>query len=96
MARTALRPYTFADGTHLPRGGVVSVASQGVHTDAAYYTNPECFDPWRFADIRDEDGEGVRHQLVATGCEYVPFGHGRHAWWVPSPPSSPPSPSLFT
>ena len=40
---------------------------------------PHAFNPWRFSDIRDEEGEGMKHQLVATATEYVPFGHGRHA-----------------
>ena len=82
MSRAALKPFTFADGTYVPKGGMVSVASGAIHQDEEFYPDPHVFNPWRFSDIRDEEGEGVKHQLVATGTDYVPFGHGRHAWCV--------------
>lgn len=28
------------------------------------------------------EGEEVKHQYVNTSLEFVPFGHGRHAWYV--------------
>lgn len=80
MSRLALQDYTFSDGTFVPKGGMVSVAARAIHTDNEYYENGEIFDPWRFANMREEEGEGIKHQLVSTGVEYVPFGHGRHAW----------------
>ena len=82
MTRLALKDYTFSDGTTVPKGGMVSVAAGPIHTDMENYENPDVFDPWRFSNIRDEDGEGVKHQLVATALDYVPFGHGKHAWYV--------------
>ena len=40
------------------------------------------FDPLRFADMRSEEGASIKHQFVSTSPEYVPFGHGKHAWYV--------------
>ena len=80
MSRVAMQDHTFSDGTFVPKGSFVSVAARSVHTDSEFYENPEVFDPWRFANMRDEDGEGTKHQLVSTAPDYVPFGHGRHAW----------------
>jgi cytochrome P450 len=50
------------------------------HAADEYYADPFVFDPWRFANMRDEVGEGVKHQLVNTSLEYLTFGLGKHAW----------------
>ncbi|PRP84416.1 hypothetical protein PROFUN_08096 [Planoprotostelium fungivorum] len=70
---------TFSDGTHVPHGHHIGVASAAIHMDPEIYENPEEFKPFRFADLRDEEGEGAKHQMVATSTEYFPFGHGKHA-----------------
>lgn len=77
--RKALQDYTFSDGTFIPKGTFVAAASIPVHYDEEFYENPEIFNPWRFSDIRSEEGEGTKHQMVSTSTEYVAFGHGRHA-----------------
>lgn len=79
MTRKALKDFTFSDGTFIPAGTIVSAASDATHFDGHFYDNPEVFNPWRFADMRSEDGEGTKHQMVSTSNEYIPFGHGRHA-----------------
>ncbi|TCD68632.1 hypothetical protein EIP91_010287 [Steccherinum ochraceum] len=79
MTRRALKDFTFSDGTFIPAGGFVSAAAMATHYDDAYYDHAHVFDPWRFSDMRGEDGEGTKHQMVSTSKEYVPFGHGRHA-----------------
>lgn len=87
MFRIAMKDFTFADGTFVPKGTMISATATSIHRDAEYYEDPDVFNPWRFADIRDGDGEGVKHQLVATGSDYIPFGHGRHAWCAGVPPA---------
>ena len=52
------------------------------HLEGVYYDNPWEFDPWRFSSMRDESGEGTKHQMVNTSTEYLPFGLGKHAWLV--------------
>ncbi|CAL1702998.1 unnamed protein product [Somion occarium] len=79
ITRRALRDFTFSDGTFIPKGEFVSAAAMPTHYDEEYYENPEVFNPWRFAEMRSEDGEGTKHQMVSTSSEYIPFGHGKHA-----------------
>ncbi|KAH7886354.1 cytochrome P450 [Phlebopus sp. FC_14] len=79
MTRVALKDFTFSDGTVIPKGARVSYASRAMHRDDSIYENAGVFEPFRFADIREEEGEGVKHQFVATHPEYLTFGHGRHA-----------------
>ena len=80
MSRKVLKDFTFSDGTFLPAGTHISVASGAIHHDGELYKNPHEFDPFRFANMRDEDGEGAKHQMVSTSTDYIPFGHGKHAW----------------
>jgi len=79
ITRKALVDFTFSDGTYIPSGSFVSAAATPTHHDDKFYENPEIFNPWRFAELRSEEGEGVKHQMVTTSTEYVAFGHGRHA-----------------
>ncbi|KIK97710.1 hypothetical protein PAXRUDRAFT_198861 [Paxillus rubicundulus Ve08.2h10] len=75
----AMKEFTFSDGTVLPKGTIVTIASQAIHLDDGIYENAETFDPLRFANMPEEDGEGVKHSFVSTHPEYLSFGHGRHA-----------------
>ncbi|KAH7908171.1 cytochrome P450 [Hygrophoropsis aurantiaca] len=79
MGRKALKDVTLSDGTIIPKGTIVAIASHATHRDEAVYDNAEVFEPFRFADLREEEGEAVKHQMVSTSLEYLPFGHGRHA-----------------
>jgi cytochrome P450 len=80
VGRTALQDFRLSNGTKIPKGSRVSVSAYSAHMDEANYVHPENFDPFRFSDIRSEDGEDTKHQMVATSPEYLPFGLGRHAW----------------
>lgn len=46
------------------------------------YDNARQFQGFRFADIREEEGEGTKHQTVSINAEFLTFGTGRHAWCV--------------
>ncbi|TDL22833.1 cytochrome P450 [Rickenella mellea] len=77
--RLAVDDYTFSDGTFIPKGTLMSVASAATHNDPELYENANEFQGFRFADLR-EDGVGdVKHQMVSTSPEYLPFGHGSYA-----------------
>lgn len=84
MGRIALQDYTFSDGTFVPKGTLVAAASRPMHHDNAIYAHADIFDPWRFANMRQEEGEGIKHQMVNTSADYIAFGHGKHAWCVPA------------
>ncbi|EPQ50638.1 cytochrome P450 [Gloeophyllum trabeum ATCC 11539] len=79
MGRLALKDFVFSDGTFIPAGTMVSVAAGPMHHDDDVYANANEFDGFRFANIREEEGQGTKHQMVSTTTEYVSFGHGRHA-----------------
>lgn len=80
MTRKAMKDFTFSDGTFIPRGTYVSAAETATHHDDQVYGDAAHFNPFRFAEMRDEDGEGTKHQFVSTNLDYISFGHGRHAW----------------
>ena len=82
LVRKALKDFTFSDGTFVPKGTQIFTAARSVHRNRAVYESPLAFDPFRFARMREGDSEGVKHQYVSTTPEYLPFGHGRHAWYV--------------
>ncbi|KAI0668027.1 cytochrome P450 [Trametes maxima] len=79
LTRVAMKDVTLDDGTFIPRGTFVSAASYPTHHDNSLYADPEYFDPFRFARLREEEGGATRHQFVNTSVDYMPFGHGKHA-----------------
>ncbi|KAJ7122773.1 cytochrome P450 [Mycena epipterygia] len=82
MGRKVVKPggFTFSDGTTVPVGCFVNVATGPTHHDPNIYPNPDEFDALRFYKLRTEDEEGsIRHHLVTTSLDYLPWGHGRHA-----------------
>lgn len=81
MTRKAKTNFQFSDGTSIPAGTFVSAAAMAVHHDGQLYPDPDEFNPWRFVD---QDIEESRRQLVTTNIDYIPFGHGKHAWYCRS------------
>ena len=82
MLRKATSDVTLADGTVIPKGTLVSAAPYAVHHDDTVYPNANTFDPFRFAHLREQDGQSTQHQLFTTTPVWMGFGHGRHAWSV--------------
>ncbi|EKM60640.1 uncharacterized protein PHACADRAFT_246674 [Phanerochaete carnosa HHB-10118-sp] len=79
MVRRAMKDFMFSDGTVIPEGTFVGVAVLPMQHDPEYYKDPDTFNPWRFSDMREKEGDSGRHLMVSTGIEYHPFGYGRHA-----------------
>jgi cytochrome P450 len=81
VTRLALRPFTFSNGVTVPAGTTIAAPAIAIHTDGDIYPNPETFDGFRFAKLREHDGVPViGQQATSTSAEYLPFGYGRHAW----------------
>lgn len=89
-----MRDLTLSDGTFIPKDTLIAAASYPMHYDDVIYENAATFDPFRFSRMREEDGEGTKHQFVNTSVEYIPFGHGKHAWCAQLPAIYNPSQSL--
>ena len=82
MTRKVLKGITLNDGTYIPAQPLVVVATDPAHHDDSNYADADTFDGFRFARMREEDGEGTKHQFVNTSLDYLAFGHGKHAWSV--------------
>ena len=82
MTRLALRPFTFSNGVTVPAGTLVSVPAGATHTDERLYPNPNEFDGFRFAKLRESEGDTTtsRYQTISTSSEHLSFGLGRHTW----------------
>jgi len=79
MTRKAMKDFTFSDGTVVPKGTSVVAASRSIHLDNELYENADMFEPFRFANMREEDRDSVKHRYISTNLEYLSFGHGKHA-----------------
>lgn len=77
-----MKDITFNDGTFIPKGTVIAAAAHCTHVDETNYTDANAFDGFRFARMREVEGESTKHQYVNTSPKYIPFSHGRHAWYV--------------
>lgn len=82
MGRYVFKPFTFSNGITIPKGSVIECASGAIHYDDEYHADAGVFDPFRWSKMRENEGEKTKHQMVSTEFEYLPFGHGRHAWYV--------------
>ncbi|KAJ8076560.1 hypothetical protein PM082_000983 [Marasmius tenuissimus] len=79
VERKALKDFTFSDGTVVPAGTTIGVPIRALQRDEAYFPNGDKFEGFRFADMREEEGESIKHQMVTPTTDYFLFGHGRHA-----------------
>ena len=80
MQRVVLKPFTFSNGHTVPVGTTLSAPLVSMHHDTAYHANANQFEPWRYFDMRQPEGDGHKNQLASTSAEYLAFGHGKHAW----------------
>jgi len=87
MTRITMADYTLSNGVTLPPNTLVAAASRAAHFDEEVYDSPYEFKAFRFADV---DGEGSpqgskgKQLYVTPGPHYIPFGVGKHTWFVPS------------
>jgi cytochrome P450 len=79
MNRKVMKDFTFSNGITLPAGTELAIASYSTHMDEQNYDDPSKFQGFRFAEMRDEDGEGIKHQVVSLTPDFLTFGAGRHA-----------------
>lgn len=81
MTRKALKDWTLSDGTLIPTGTFVAIANDAMNKDDEVFPDARTFNGFRFADMRDGDGEldSIKHQMVSLSLDHIVFGHGRHA-----------------
>ena len=84
MIRTALKDFTFSDGTRVPKGTYLYAVSGPRHRDEEIYPDAATFKGFRFSDMREMEGESTKNQMVSTSTNFLLFGHGSQAWCVDS------------
>lgn len=83
VIRKAMEDITFSDGTTIPSGTHLAVASVPMHLDDRYYDNASEFDAFRFLSGQDAREESLqKFRLASTNRLYLVFGHGNRAWYV--------------
>ncbi|VDB84351.1 unnamed protein product [Peniophora sp. CBMAI 1063] len=80
LQRWTMKPFTFSNGLRVPAGYQIASAAEMLQTDSSHHGEHAAeFDPWRWSNIREDDSESLKHQMVATGATLLHFGHGKHA-----------------
>ncbi|KAF9445324.1 cytochrome P450 [Macrolepiota fuliginosa MF-IS2] len=74
LSRLTVNDFTFSDGTFIPKGTHLVANSRAISHDENYYTDPQEFQGFRFADMNP-----LKWQMTALNPEYMLFGLGRHA-----------------
>ena len=84
VSRIALRSFTFSNGVTVPAGTLVAIPASTTHTDERIYPNPDQFDGFRFAKLRESEVNTTtsKYQTVSSSSEHLAFGLGRHTWWA--------------
>ena len=77
LVHKVLVGYTLSDGTIFLARTFVAANTTSIHHDESLYDNPDTFDGFRF--VRKSD---AKHQMTSSSTDYLPFGHGRHAWYA--------------
>ena len=87
---------TLPSGHHIPKGAWLATDTVELHNDDRFYLQPKEFDPFRFTkqhqdkiaisgaeNLTDKASIYRKTQSLTTASDiYLPFGHGKHAWYV--------------
>lgn len=82
IQRIVKTPLTLNDGVKIPTGTHIAMASDAVSHDPACLPgggDPEAFDPFRYARLREDEANRNRYQFATTDEMNLHFGHGIYA-----------------
>ncbi|KAI4217474.1 MAG: hypothetical protein LQ351_000069 [Letrouitia transgressa] len=80
MERMVHVDYQMSDGFVIPAHTSVGVPTQAVSMDPKIYPDPDKFDAFRFAKLRETDPERAgKMQYASSNPQSMGFGFGRHA-----------------
>lgn len=57
----------------------MEIASSAIQVDDHLYPDAQNFDGLRFYNMRQAEGQAVKHQYISTGKNDLSWGYGRHA-----------------
>ena len=89
IRRKALKPFTFADGTHVPAGDIACAPAWEIMHNEAKYPRPQDFEGLRFAKERDlplgsasgTGDEPMRGTVLTDASKDFPiWGLGSKVW----------------
>ena len=86
MIRKAMKDVQLDNGSIIPSGTLVHAVSHAMHNSESHYPGAREFDALRFWRMRKSSGNaGAKFQFSSTASDYIPFGYGQTAWFVPYP-----------
>lgn len=84
VRRKVLRPFTFADGTHILPGDVACVSLQAMMRDEHLHPDPLSFSPARFMATESATTSGIlsetANRFTNADVTYPLWGLGKHSW----------------
>ena len=75
-----MKDLVLSDGTFIPKGTHIAVATGAIHYDHSLYVNAGTFNPFRFSNLEGGEDEDFKHQMASATQDYLPFGIGKHTW----------------
>lgn len=70
-----------SNGLLIPQGATIVTPQWQIHHDRDIYSHADDYIPYRFYDAGNDQKPNGR-SATTTSIEYLPFGHGRHAWYA--------------
>ncbi|KAF2763381.1 cytochrome P450 [Pseudovirgaria hyperparasitica] len=77
--RIMQRDHILSDGMVLPKGAHITMPVNAIQNDPLVTPDPEEFQPWRYFDLRSQEGQGHLHQFATTEENILNFGKGKFA-----------------
>ncbi|ESZ95192.1 hypothetical protein SBOR_4423 [Sclerotinia borealis F-4128] len=84
MARKVLKPFTFADGTHVPKDIWICAPQHIMNLDEANYSSPNTFDPFRFVPSTKASVDEVHASRFTTPSHNFLYWSGPKRPWEDS------------
>ncbi|KAJ3564007.1 hypothetical protein NP233_g8574 [Leucocoprinus birnbaumii] len=83
MTRKVIQEWRLSDGTIIPAGAFIAVASGAMNNDKKTFLDPHVFSGFRFVTGTDQSDQKSRG-IASLDPTYIVFGYDRHAWYAPS------------
>ena len=77
--RIMRQDFVLSDGTKLPNGSHVCMATQAIQNDPATTPDPTNFNPLRYYKLRQRPGEEYLHQFANADRTALNFGYGKNS-----------------
>jgi cytochrome P450 len=75
----AIAPLTLSDGTYIPKGTKLELATSSIHADDSFFPKAGEYDGLRSYRARQVPGAEHKHQFISVGAKDLAWGYGRHS-----------------